>query len=112
MATQPLTVAVIGTGGIARDQHLPAWVRVPEVKIAAVADSSAASLAAVQAEFGIDRRVGDYRELLDDRSINVIDVCVPSALHAEVTIAALNAGKHVLCEKPMSTSRADAAAIL
>ena len=111
MGTHQLSVGVVGTGGIARDQHLPAWFRLPEVKIAGVADASAASLAAVQSEFGIDRRVGDYRELLDDPSIDVIDVCVPHALHAEVTIAALQAGKHVLCEKPMATS-ADAAAIL
>jgi predicted dehydrogenase len=112
MVTHQLNVAVIGAGGIARDQHLPAWQKLNEVKIVAVADPSAAALAAVDSQFGIDRRVADYRELLDDRSIDVVDVCVPSALHASTCIAALDAGKHVLCEKPMATSRPDAAAML
>jgi predicted dehydrogenase len=112
MVPHQLSVAVVGTGLIARDQHLPAWLKMAEVKVAAVADPSAQSLAAVYDQFGIDRRVGDYRELLDDKTIDVIDVCVPSGLHAEVTVAALSAGKHVLCEKPMATSRADAAAML
>lgn len=110
--TLPLRVAVLGAGAIARSQHLPAWSKLPEFQIAGLADVSPVSLAAAPAEFQIERRVTDYRELLDDSSIDVVDICVPSALHAEVAIAALQAGKHVLCEKPMATSRADAAAIL
>jgi predicted dehydrogenase len=112
MTMHSLTVGLVGAGLIAREQHLPAWARLPEVKVVGVADPWAGALAAVQNEFQIDRRVADYRELLDDPTIDIIDVCVPSALHAEVTIAALHAGKHVLCQKPMATSRADAAAML
>ena len=110
--TLPLRVAVLGTGAIARSQHLPAWSKLAEFEIAALADASPVSLAAVPTEFQVERRVTDYRELLDDPAIDVVDICVPSALHAEVAIAALAAGKHVLCEKPLATSRADAAAIL
>lgn len=110
--TLPLRVAILGTGAIARSQHLPAWSKLPEFELAALADASPVSLAAVPAEFPIERRVTDYRELLDDKSIDVVDICMPSALHAEACIAALAAGKHVLCEKPMATSRTDAAAIL
>jgi predicted dehydrogenase len=110
--TLPLRVAVLGTGAIARSKHLPAWSKLPEFQIAGLADASPVSLAAVPAEFQIERRVTDYRDLLDDKSIDVVDICVPSALHAEVAIAALEAGKHVLCEKPMATSRDDAAAML
>jgi predicted dehydrogenase len=110
--TLPLRVALLGTGAIARSQHLPAWSKLPEFKMVALADASPVSLAAVPSEFQIERRVSDYRELLDDPDIDVVDICVPSALHSEVVIAALQAGKHVLCEKPMATSRADAAAML
>ena len=110
--TLPLRVAMLGTGAIARSQHLPAWSKLPEFQVVALADASPVSLAAVPSEFQVERRVADYRELLDDPAIDVVDICVPSALHAEVAIAALQAGKHVLCEKPMATSRADAAAML
>lgn len=108
----PLRVGLIGAGAIARSQHLPAWSKLPEFKVVALADPSPVSLAAVPGEFQVDRRVTDYRELLDARDIDVVDICVPSALHGEVATAALQAGKHVLCEKPMATSRADAAAML
>lgn len=107
-----LHVALIGAGSIAREQHLPAWTKVPDATVVAVADPSPAALAAAAEEFSIGRCVSDYRELLDNPSINVVDVCVPSALHASVSIAALQAGKHVLCQKPMATSRADAQAML
>ena len=107
-----LNVAVIGAGAISRSQHLVGWKQLADVRVAALAEVSADDLRRVADEFDVPRRETDYRRLLDDDSIDVFDVCVPSALHAEVTIAALQAGKHVLCEKPMATSRADAAAIL
>jgi predicted dehydrogenase len=103
---------MIGSGAIARDQHLPGWQLFPEAQVVALADSSAAALDAVGNQFQIARRELDYRRLLDDPSIDAVDICAPSALHAEISIAALEAGKHVLCEKPMATSRADAAAML
>jgi predicted dehydrogenase len=107
-----LRVAIIGAGTIALGEHVPAWLELPGVQVTAVADSSPAALAAVDSRFQIDHRQTDYRRLLDSPGIDVVDICVPSALHAEVTIAALGAGKHVLCEKPMATSRAAAAEIL
>src|SRR5690349_13390085 len=75
--TLPLRVALIGTGAIARSQHLPAWSKLPEFKVVALADPSPVSLAAVPSEFDIQRRVADYRELIDDREIDVVDICVP-----------------------------------
>lgn len=107
-----MRVAIIGSGAIARDQHLPGWELFPEAQVVALADSSAAALDAIGNQFQIARRELDYRRLLDDPAIDAVDVCAPSALHAEISIAALQAGKHVLCEKPMATSRADAAAML
>lgn len=109
---QKLHVAVIGAGRIAQGEHLPAWRRFPDASVVAIADPSLEALETVGREFSIESRVDDYRELLDDPQIDVIDVCAPSALHAAMTIAALEAGKHVLCEKPMATSACDAAAVL
>ncbi len=107
-----LNVAVIGAGLISREQHLPAWADLPEARVVALADVAQRALDQAGEEFQVRRRVANYRELLDDPKIDVVDICVPSALHAEVAIAALEAGKHVLCEKPMATSRAAAAEIL
>lgn len=110
--SKKLRVGLIGAGGIALDQHLPAWFDARSVKVVAAADPSPVARDAAAAKFAIERIVDDYRELLDDRSIDVVDICAPSALHAEITVDALGRGKHVLCEKPMATSAAGAGAIL
>ena len=108
-----LRVGIIGTGSIATEEHIPGWLAVRNAKIVAIADSSDLAQAAAKKLLQDDVRVvSDYRLLLDDPQIDVFDVCVPSALHAEISIAALKAGKHVLCEKPMATSREDAERIL
>lgn len=112
MNSPELRVGLIGAGSIARDQHLPGWGLVPQATVVAVADASLAAAEKTAADFSLPRFETDYRVLLDDPSIDVIDICCPSALHAQVSIAALSAGKHVLCEKPMATSRADAEAVL
>ena len=54
----------------------------------------------------------DYHELLEDKSIDVVHVCTPNRSHAEITVAALEAGKHVMCEKPMAKTAADARLML
>ena len=112
MTVSHLNVAVIGAGAIARSQHLPGWQKVPEARVVAMADASPVALANTADFFGIEKRATDYRELLDDPAIDVFDICAPSGLHAEISIAALQAGKHVLCEKPMATSRSDAARMI
>jgi predicted dehydrogenase len=107
-----LRVGLIGAGAIARDRHLPGWRLVPQAQVVAIADASLATAETIARDFQIERFETDYRRLVDDRTIDVVDICAPSALHAQITIAALSAGKHVLCEKPMATSRADAEAML
>ena len=106
MNSAELRVGLVGAGAIARDQHLPGWRLVPQARVVNVADASFAAAEKTAADFLLPRFETDYRVLLDDPAIDVIDICCPSALHAQVSIAALNAGKHVLCEKPMATSRA------
>jgi len=90
---------VIGAG-FAGAAHVEAVRRVG-VHVAAIAASSAERAASAGARLGIERSTGDYRELLADPGIDVIHNCTPNDLHLEVNLAALEAGKHVLSEKPL-----------
>ena len=96
-----LRVAVVGAGRWARRAHIPGWQRDPRVDVVALADIQAEPLAEAGSEFGVSRLVTDYRELLTDRDIDVIDVATGNRSHFEISSAALAAGKHVLCEKPV-----------
>ena len=98
---------MIGCGRAALDLHLPTLARIGEAEAVALADPSAEALNAAGEQFGVDRRNEDYMELLGDETIEAICVAVPTHLHAEVTLAALEAGKHVLVEKPLALSIED-----
>ena len=101
MSSEELRVAVVGAGSWSQRAHIPGWQRDPRVQVAAVADLSAEAAGRAAAEFGIARAVTDYRELLDDPSIDVIDVATGNEAHFQISWDALEAGKHVLCEKPV-----------
>jgi predicted dehydrogenase len=101
MAASKLAVAVVGTGRWAQRAHIPGWQRDQRAEVVALADTNAEVLAETAARFGVSRTVTDYRELLDDPAIDVIDVVTGNRPHYEVSHAALAAGKHVLCEKPV-----------
>jgi UDP-N-acetyl-2-amino-2-deoxyglucuronate dehydrogenase len=72
------------------------------VRLAGVADQDAARADELAARFGASTTARDFRELLEDGTINAVSVCLPDHLHHEVVIAAAEAGKHILCEKPLS----------
>jgi predicted dehydrogenase len=99
--TDRVRVAVVGTGHWARVAHLPGWLRDPRAEVVALADVNGAALTATAREFGIERVTADYRELLDDPGIDVIDVATGNRPHFQISWDALSAGKHVLCEKPV-----------
>ncbi|KEO81298.1 Gfo/Idh/MocA family protein [Tumebacillus flagellatus] len=101
--TQKLRVGMIGCNGIARGKHLPSLKKLPEVELVAFCDIVESAAAAAKEQFGTeDAQVyTDYRELLNDATIDVVHICTPNDTHAEITVAALEAGKHVMCEKPM-----------
>ena len=101
MTNDKLRVAVVGAGRWAQRAHIPGWQRDPRVEVVALSDTDPDILAEAGRTFGVDRLVGDYRELLADDSIDVIDVATANQAHFEVSEAALRAGKHVLCEKPV-----------
>jgi predicted dehydrogenase len=101
MTTGRLRVAVVGAGSWAQRAHLPGWQRDGRAEVVAVADTNAAALAQAAAAFGVPKAVQDYRELLEDPDIDVIDVVTGNRPHFQVSWGALHAGKHVLCEKPV-----------
>ena len=101
MSSKELRVAVVGAGRWAERAHIPGWQRDPRVEVAALVDKDPEVLARVAAEFGIERTATDYREILDDPSIHVIDVATGNEAHFQASWDALEAGKHVLCEKPV-----------
>jgi myo-inositol 2-dehydrogenase / D-chiro-inositol 1-dehydrogenase len=93
-------VGIIGCGWVAQTGHLPALSRLPDVEVVAVADPDPVRLERTGDSFGIERRYPDHRGLVEDPAIDVVGVCVPAASHVEVATAAVEAGKHVLLEKP------------
>lgn len=102
-----IKVGVIGCGSIARRRHLIEYAKNENVDIVAVCDvvkSRAIEMAEKYGANGFEQ----YEEVIKLAEVDVISVCLPNNLHAPVSIAALNAGKHVLCEKPMATSREEA----
>jgi predicted dehydrogenase len=113
--TTLLRAAVIGTGGVARLRHIPAFKRAEELGLArlvALSDPVEASLNAAAREFGVDKTYLDWRELLEQERPEVVSVATPNAYHEEISTAALKAGAHVLCEKPLALDLAGARRML
>ncbi|MCC7128983.1 MAG: Gfo/Idh/MocA family oxidoreductase [Anaerolineae bacterium] len=102
---------VIGAGSIARKRHLPELLDNPHVKIAAICDANLSRAKEMTSLYG-GKAFSDYRDLIALKKLDAVIVCATNTTHAEMTIAALEAGKHVMCEKPMATTLADARAMI
>lgn len=100
-------VAIIGTGYIGA-VHVDTLLRIPGVRIKALVDASLEPATKLAQRYGIPTVVADYRELLDDPDIEVVHNCTPNHLHYPITRDLLEAGKHVLSEKPLATSAQEA----
>lgn len=112
---EPLRVAIVGCGNVALNFHLPAYQALPDTyEIVGLADPTPDRLALGQQLAGLpdDQVHLDAAELLARADVDVIDVCTPQHLHRDLVIAAAQAGKHVLCEKPIAAVPADAAAMV
>ena len=105
-----IRIGIIGCGGIANGKHMPALKTIPEVEMVAFCDIIEERAQKAAAEYGTpDAKVyTDYTELLKDETIDAVHVLTPNREHAQLTIDALHAGKHVMCEKPMAKCAADA----
>ncbi|MBE4909124.1 Gfo/Idh/MocA family oxidoreductase [Bacillus luteolus] len=108
---EKIKIGVIGCGSIAKHRHLPEYATNELVEIVAVCDI-VAQRAEELANTYQARAYTDYNELLASEDVDAVSVCTPNYLHAPISIAALQAGKHVLCEKPMATSREEAEAMI
>ncbi len=102
----PLRAAVVGTGFVGM-QHVEALRRLPGVDVALLVGSGPERAAAAAESLGVARWSGDWREAVRDEGVDVVHVCVPNDLHVAVTGAALEAGRHVVCEKPLATTFED-----
>lgn len=109
MANRKLRVGLIGAGTIAYSAHLPAIRKLRDtLELVAVADIRAGNAERAAREFGAAAYYEDYHQLLARGDIDFVDICTPEFLHAEQTEAAASAGVHVICEKPMAATVAEA----
>ncbi len=111
MSSQTLRVGVVGAGGNTRLHHIPKLQAIPGVEVVTVANRSRASAQRVADEFGIARVVDHWGEVIADDTLDAVVIGTWPNLHARVTVAALAAGKHVLCEARMARDVAEARAM-
>lgn len=105
-----IKIGIIGTGNIS-NSHIQAYLRNPNVELYAFCDINEKQLHTMGEKYGITRLFTDKDEMLKLPEIDAVSVCTWNSAHAECTIAALNAGKHVLCEKPMALNTQEAEAM-
>src|ERR1035437_9598160 len=99
--------AVFGAGFVGR-VHLEGIRRLGYVQIYAIGESETEKAARLAAEFQAEKTDSDYRRLLEDPAIDAVHICTPNFMHFPMAQDALQAGKHVICEKPLATSVEDA----
>ena len=97
-----LKIAVVGIGGIS-GAHIPAWISMKEVELVALCDVRLSQLE----KYTDFRTYRDFDEMLEKEKIDLLDICLPTFLHVEYSLKAMNKGINVLCEKPVSLDKAD-----
>lgn len=109
-----LRIGIIGCGGIANGKHMPALKKQKDVQMVAFCDIIEERAVKAAKDYGTPdaKTYTDYKKLLEDKTIDVVHVCTPNKEHSFITIDALEAGKHVMCEKPMAKTYAEAKAML
>ncbi|AFK86269.1 MULTISPECIES: Gfo/Idh/MocA family protein [Thermoanaerobacterium] len=111
---EKIRVGIIGCGGIANGKHMPSLSKLYNVEMVAFCDVKEEKALKAAKDYGVDgaKTYNDYRKLLEDKSIDVVHVCTPNKSHSDITVDALEAGKHVMCEKPMAKTANDAKKML
>ncbi|HSH09556.1 MAG TPA: Gfo/Idh/MocA family oxidoreductase [Oceanipulchritudo sp.] len=110
--SKPIGIGFIGAGGNTRLRHLPGFAAIDGVRLVTVANRSEASSRAVAEAFGIERTAPDWRAVIGDPEVDAICIGTWPYLHAEISVTALAAGKHVLTEARMAANLAEAQAML
>ena len=107
-----IKVGILGAGGIARGAHMPGYQATDGVKVIAVCDIVKKVADQFAKQYDIPNVFTDYKELVAMDELDAVSVCTPNNFHAEPTVAALEAGKHVLCEKPIAGNAKDGQAMV
>lgn len=101
--SEKVKIGLIGCGGISRACHIPGFRSIPDnCEIVWACDINPETLEAIVKDFDIPQSTTDYRDVLNDPTVDAVSVATPNAVHRQPTIDALEAGKHVLCEKPLA----------
>lgn len=111
MSSEKLKIGIVGCGGIANQKHMPALAKLGHLgEMVAFCDVIEERAVKAKAEYGTEsaKVYTDYKELLRDASIDVVHVLTPNLYHSFISVDALEAGKHVMCEKPMAINSAEA----
>lgn len=103
-------VGIVGVG--IGSVHAHAYSKLPNVEIAALCDIDTARAEALADRYGVKNIYSDYEAMFAEAKLDAVSVCTPNALHAPVAVAALNAGCHVLCEKPLSVNAIEGSKIV
>jgi len=113
-SSDTVRVGIIGCSGIANAKNMPALSKLKNVKMVGFCDIAEERALAAKEKFGTpdSKAYTDYRRLLEDDTIDVVHVLTPNTSHGFITVDALEAGKHVMCEKPMAINAADARKML
>ena len=103
-------IGIIGCGGIANGKHMPSLKKIKNAQMVAFCDIIEERAVKAAEEYGVEgaKVYTDYKELLKDKDIEVVHVCTPNRSHAFISIDAMEAGKHVMCEKPMAKTYKEA----
>jgi len=111
---EKVRVGIIGCGGIAFGKHMPSLSKLDNVEMVAFCDLIEERAQKATKQYGTKNSLvcTDYRRLLEDKKIDVVHVCTPNKSHSEITVAALEAGKYVMCEKPIAKNVEGAKAML
>lgn len=107
-----IKIGVIGCGQIARHRHIPEYAANKDVELVAFCDIDQEKARTLAAKYGGKKVFTDYQELLAQKEVQAVSICTSNYLHAPITIAAAEAGKHILVEKPMATSLKEADAMI
>ena len=108
MNQKRLGVGVLGAHAWAEKAHLPGYAAYDRAKLVAICDVIPERARAMADMFGIEKVYSDPRDLLNDPEVEMVDVCTPTETHLPLSLAVIEAGKHVLCEKPLAHDAKDA----
>ena len=111
---EKVRIGIIGCGGIANGKHMPSLAKLKNAQMVAFCDIVIDKAKEAAKKYGIEGAAvyEDYKELLKDKTIDVVHVCTPNRSHSFITVDALEAGKHVMCEKPMAINSVEAKKML